>query len=178
MRTFIGGIGSRDSAEDSIGIQVSERLAADAPIHAARVVVEPVRGDAAELAAQLNGEWPQFERVILVGSVTRERTPGSVTAYRWDGEIPNEAIAAGADGDVTAEDDCFDSMLLRVRELVDRPAEFILVEVEPEVSRGRQADAAAMERARILVRRLATNARAAAELPVRALGAPASARDR
>jgi len=173
MRTFIGGIASPDSAERSIGARLSERLASDAPINAARVVVADLSADPFEIAEQLNSEWPKFERVILVGEVPRSRAAGTVTAYRWNGNDPNEDDAAR-----TAERDSadFDATLLMVRSLADLPDEIIVVEVEPEISSQRHEalrDArgdSAVERARTLVRRLATNSRAAKTLPECALG--------
>jgi hypothetical protein len=173
MRTFIGGIGSRDSDAQSIGIRVSERLASDAPINAAGVVVADVSGDPIDVAERLNGEWPKFERVIFVGAVARARPAGTVTAYRWDGHWPNEDRANGSDA---ASDDggSFDRTMLAVRGLTELPDEIIVVEIEPEVAAeagdGANGRASTMERARTLVRRLATNARAASSLPHCALG--------
>ncbi|MGQ0639338.1 MAG: hypothetical protein ACT4P6_00975 [Gemmatimonadaceae bacterium] len=175
MRTFIGGIAAHDSADHSIGVQVSERLAADAPINAARVVVGEWSSDAVEIADRLNSEWPKFERVIFVGAVIRARAAGTVTAYRWNGSEPNESEPRGPVED--ADSLVFDNMLLAVKALADLPEEIIVVEVEPDGGRGgeQRADgsarpAAALERARTLVRRLATNARAAQALPICALG--------
>ena len=176
MRTLIGGVGARDSRDNAIGVLVSDRLAQDAPIAAARVVVEDLSFDPVEVAERLNNEWPRFERVIFVGAVARARPAGTVAAYRWDGELPTgdrmyDAFAAADDGVVSLE-----NTLLIVKQMADLPDEVIVVEVEPEVAASEQGDAlspavsAAFERARTLVRRLATNSRAAADLPKSALG--------
>ncbi len=172
MRTFIGGIGSHAWGEQSIGILVSERLATDAPIHAARVVVGDLSGDPIEVAERLNNEWPKFERVILVGGVSRARPAGTVTAYRWDRDVPNDSRLAESQAATDADGVSFDSTVLAVSELADLPNEIIVVEIEPERANehGDGPQAAAIERARILVRRLATNARAATDLPSCSLG--------
>jgi hypothetical protein len=167
MRTFIGGIGSRDTDAESIGRLVSARLARDAPINAAGVVVADVNGDPLDLAARLNGEWPKFERVIFVGAVARERPAGTVTAYKWDGRGPNEGSRDAADGD--GDGIAFDSAVLTVSSLADLPDDVIVVEIEPETE-SPNAGSRAVERARTLVRRLATNASAATTLPECALG--------
>ncbi len=176
MRTLIGGIGARDSRDHAIGVLVSDRLAQDAPIASARVVVEDLSFDPVEVAQRLNSEWPRFERVIFVGAVARARPAGTIAAYRWDGELPtddrmHDAFAAADDGVVSLE-----NTLLIVKQMADLPDDVIVVEVEPEVAESERGDtlspavSAAFERARTLVRRLATNGRAAADLPRTALG--------
>ncbi|MGH7710737.1 MAG: hypothetical protein ACREOG_05610 [Gemmatimonadaceae bacterium] len=180
MRTLIGGVGQRDSGDHAIGALVSDRLATDAPINAARVVVEDLSADPIEVAERLNGEWPKFERVIFVAAVARARPAGTIAAYRWDGDVSNDDGEQERDGDLRSAADhdlaAFDSLLLSVKRLADLPDETIVVEVEPDSTGSHHVDSlgpagtAALERVRTLVRRLATNARAAADLPRRALG--------
>lgn len=165
MRTIIAGVSSPQSEHRSLDALLHETLARDAPITAARVVVEDLSEDPLEAARRLDDEWPRFERVILVGAVTRERPPGTITAYRWDGE------ADARDGD-TAH---FDTTLLALKELADVPDELIVVEIEPDVHERLGRDVtpevgAALARARTLLRRLATNGRASQDLPRSALG--------
>lgn len=177
MRTFIGGIGSDDFDRASLGMLVSERLASDAPINAAGVVVAGLNGDPLALADRLNGEWPQFERVIFVGAVARARPAGTVTAYKWDRRVPND-YARDRDedrhGDLEGAGALFDNTVLTVSRVADLPGEIIMVEIEPDSqsSRGElgPVQTRAVERARTLVRRLATSAHAATKLPECALG--------
>ena len=150
---------------------MSERLAHDAPIKAAQVVVEELSSNPLQFAERLNAEWPPFERVIFVGEFARSRPAGTVEAYRWDGEVVfQEENEDSRDAEASLEN------TLRVaRELGGLPDEIIIVEVEPEVAESSgtelsSAAAAAIERARTLVRRLATNRRAVADLPRSALG--------
>ena len=163
MRTIIAGVDGSD-VDDSLSALLNARLAQDAPITAARVVVEDLGGDPLAVAHRLDEEWPRFDRVIFVGAVARERPAGTVSAYRWNGD-PN-----GATEDLAA----FDSTLLAVRQLADVPDHVIVVEVEPDgyETTGPMSSAlvAGLERARTLLRRLATNGRAAADLPSTALG--------
>ena len=176
MRTLIGAIGSRDSRDHAIGALVGARLAADAPIAAAQVVVEDLSVDAAEVAERLSREWPRFDRVILVGAVMRDRPAGTIAAYRWTGELADEANDDALHDTLTSDgtsNASFDSTLVMLKRIADLPEEIVVVEVEPEVAEGESltpAAAAAVERARILVRRLATNGRAVAGLPRQALG--------
>jgi len=182
MRTFVGGVagGARDSRDHSIGVLVSERLAHDAPIEAAQVVVEELSANPLQVVERLNAEWPPFERVIFIGAVARSRPAGTVEAYRWDGEVisQDENADRADDGEASLE-----QTLLVAREVGGLPDEIIIVEVEPEVAEfGSAAElspsaTAAIERARTLVRRLATNARAAAVLPRSALGGIRSGRN-
>jgi hydrogenase maturation protease len=180
MRTFVGGVGARESRDHSIGALVSERLAHDAPIEAAQVVVEQLSANPVQVAERLSAEWPPFERVIFVGAVARSRPAGTVQAYRWDGEVvPHDEDDDSSSGGREAS---LENTLLVARELGGLPDEIIVVEVEPEVAAGfgpelSAATTAAIERARTLVRRLATNARAVADLPRSALGGMRPSRD-
>ena len=171
MRTFVGGVAARES-RDSIGALVSERLAHDAPIEAAQVVVEELSPNPLEVAERLNAEWPPFERVIFVGAFARLRPAGTVEAYRWDGEV----VFRDENEDPGDAEASLENTLQVARELGGLPDEIIIVEVEPEVAGSGAGDevssatTAAIERARTLVRRLATNRRAVADLPRSALG--------
>lgn len=163
MRTFIAAIGSGDGSP--LGDFVKERLAGDAPLHAARVVMDDLATDPMEVAERLHDEWP-LERVIFVGSVARARPAGSLAAYRWDRESPNESPNGDGDGSL------FDSTLLALRGLADLPDDVIVVEIEPEDDGGfdQSVPEATLERAQALLRRLATSSRAADSLPTTALG--------
>ena len=181
MRTFVGGVAASESRDRSIGVLVSERLAHDAPIEAAQVVVEELSRNPVQVAERLNAEWPPFERVIFVSAVARSRPAGTVEAYRWDGEVvPNDEDEDSSPGDREAS---LENTLLVAREYGRLPDEIIIVEVEPEVGASGSgvqlspSATAAVERARTLVRRLATNAQAVAGLPRSALGGKRSVRD-
>jgi hypothetical protein len=168
MRTFIAAIGAADNP--TLSSFVRERLAGDAPMTAARVVLEELAADAADVADRLNAEWPQFERVILVGSVARARPAGTLSAYRWDGQSPNEERDPAIDGQGTPS---FDSTLLALKELADLPDDVIVVEIEPhdeDEAAASMHDGSTLDRAQILVRRLATSAQAGAALPRKTLG--------
>ncbi|HJU72731.1 MAG TPA: hypothetical protein VJ717_03225 [Gemmatimonadaceae bacterium] len=166
MRTIIASVGGTDG-DTALAALLTERLARDAPIAAARVVVEDLSGDPTDVAQRLEDEWPRFDRVIFVGAVARDRPAGTVAAYRWDGDASSPAEA-----DEYAP---FDTMLLAVRQLVDVPDEVIIVELEPDDHDGVRhmspAVVAGLERACILSRRFATNGSVAADLPRAALGA-------
>lgn len=178
MRTLIGAIGARDHRAQAISALVRARLASDAPIAAARVVVEDLSDDAAEVAERLSREWPRFDRVILVGAVARERPAGTIAAYRWSGDLEDAANDAATRDTLTSDGSdsaFFDSTLVMLRRIADLPDEIIVVEVEPEGADAGDGSltptsATAVERARTLVRRLATNGRAVAGLPRHTLG--------
>ncbi len=172
MRTLIGAIGARDTRDHAIGALVSEQLAADAPIAAARVVVEDLSVDAAEVAERLSHEWPRYDRVILVGAVARDRPAGTISAYRWSGDVANDDAMDDTLTSDGASNASFDSTLVMLKRIADLPDEIVIVEVEPEVAAvaSDSLTRAAVERARVLVRRLATNSRAVAGLPRHALG--------
>lgn len=168
MRTFIGGIASAEAIEN--GGLVREQLRGDASLAAAHVVVEDLVNDPLEVVARLNDEWPHFERVIFVGTVARSRSPGTLVAYRWNGDVAPER------DELVSDVANLDGTLRAVREMIELPDEVIVVEVEPEADvadRNADTDAAvrgALLQSHALLRRLATNRAAAAELPTAALG--------
>jgi Ni,Fe-hydrogenase maturation factor len=164
MRTFIGGIASAEALDN--GGLVREQLHGDASLVAAHVVVEDLANDPLEVAARLGDEWPHFERVIFVGTVARSRPPGTLVAYRWNGESAGSEVV---DGRGTLDD-----TLRAVRDIVELPDDIIVVEVEPESDTGEaetdRTVRATLRASQALLRRLATNRAAAAELPAAALG--------
>lgn len=165
MRTFIGGIASAEALEN--GGLVREQLQGDASLAAAQVVVEDLANDPLEVAARLTEEWPHFERVIFVGAVARSRPPGTLVAYRWNGDVAMDA------DDMAPHGANMDDTLRAVREIVELPDEVIVIEVEPDDRGGGDTDRtvrAALQKSRALLRRLATQRAAGAELPSAALG--------
>ena len=74
---------------------------------------------------------PPYDRVVFVAAVARGRDPGTVSAYRWDGSLPdNEQIQARVSEAVTGVIS-LDNTLIVCGALGGLPDDVRVVEVEP-----------------------------------------------
>ncbi len=74
----------------------------------------------------------RYRKIVLVGAVKRGREPGTISRYRPDGPLPNEAeiqarIGEGVTGVVSLE-----SILIVCRFFEAMPEDVVVLEVEPE----------------------------------------------
>jgi hydrogenase maturation protease len=124
---LVGGIGYRNLRDGSVGIHVIERLAGRV---ADGVEVEDVSYHPVGLSQNLQ-DRPPYDRVVLVAAVARGRAPGTVTAYRWDGQLPDdEQIQARVSEAVTGVIS-LDNTLVVCGALGGFPKDVRVVEVEP-----------------------------------------------
>jgi len=75
---------------------------------------------------------PPYDRVVLVGSISRGHEPGTVSAYRWDGQLPDpdeiqQCVSEAVTGVISLE-----NTLIVCAALGGLPDDVRLVEVEPE----------------------------------------------
>ena len=84
MRVLVGGVGYRNLRDGSLGPYLADRLA-----HRAGngVEVEDISYHPVGLVQNLQEREP-YDRVVLVGAVSRGRDPGTLETYRWDGVLP------------------------------------------------------------------------------------------
>jgi hydrogenase maturation protease len=112
----------------SVGPWVADQLA---KARASGVEVEDVSYHPVGFSQNLQERDP-YGRVVLVGSVERGRAPGTVEAYRWDGELPprdeiQERVSEAVTGVIS-----LDNTLIVCGALGGLPQEVRVVEVEPE----------------------------------------------
>ena len=134
MRTLVGGIGYRDLRDHSIGVMVSDRL--EQREWPPQIVVEDVSYNPIAFVQRLHDEPPgqQFERVILVSATPRSgRTPGTITAFRWDGALPDDGTVQAAVAEAVTGVIALDNTLMIGRYFGGLPADVIVVDVEPEL---------------------------------------------
>ena len=126
-RVLLGGIGYRNLRDGSIGLHVIERLAERV---GDGVEVEDVSYHPVGLSQNLQ-ERPRYDRVVLVGAVARDRPPGTVTSYRWDGQLPDsEEIQTRVSEAVTGVIS-LDNTLIVCGALGGFPEDVRVVEIEP-----------------------------------------------
>ena len=112
----------------SVGPWVADQLdgASDGGVEVEDVSYHPVG-----LSQNLQDRLP-YDRVVLVGSLERGRPPGTVTAYRWDGELPGrdeiqQRVSEAVTGVIS-----LDNTLIVCAALGGLPGDVRVVEVEPE----------------------------------------------
>jgi hydrogenase maturation protease len=128
VRVLVGGLGYRNLRDGSVGPWVADALEGEARDG---VEVEDVSYHPVGLSQNLQ-DRPAYDRVVLVAAVSRGRAPGTVTAYRWDGRLPDrDAIQARVSEAVTGVIS-LDNTLIVCGALGGFPDDVRVVEIEPE----------------------------------------------
>ena len=127
MRVLVGGVGYRFLRDGSLGPWLTDRLAERA---GNGIEVEDVSYHPVGLSQNLQERRP-YDRLVLVAAVRRGRPPGTVAAYRWDGELPErdaiqERVAEAVTGVIS-----LDNLLIVCGALGGFPDDVRVVEVEP-----------------------------------------------
>lgn len=172
---IVGGIGYRNLRDHSVGGAVVDRLARRAWPDG--VVVEDLSYNPVAVVQRLHDEPPgrRFQRAVLIGAVARGgRPPGSVTAYRWDGALPDAGRVQDAVAEAITGVIALDNTLIVGRQFGALPDKVVVVEVEPGVEAfGDEFSppvAEAIDAVCTLVATLATDPAALARLPEAPLG--------
>ncbi len=174
MRVIVGGVAYPDLCDYSIGIDVQERLSErEAPPN---VLVEDISYNPIAIIQRLDDESDadRFGRLVVVSAVKRGNRPaGTVSAYRWDGGMPDEEEIQRMVTDAVTGIIAVENTLVIARYFKALPDEVVVVEVEPETHEFGAAlsaeVAAAFDDICELVWSLATDDRAVAELPMGSL---------
>ena len=181
MRVLVGGVGYRNLRDHSVGVQVVDLLMGrEWPDD---TVVEDLSYSPIAVVWRLEDEPPprRFGRVVLVSGIARggTRVPATITAYRWDGVLPAPEEVQRAVCDAVTGIICIDNTLVIGRHFGALPDDVAVIEVEPLAHEFGDAFSAPVagifDRLCALVTTLATDASAAAALPLAPLGGPVSA---
>ena len=121
-------MGYRHLRDMSVGPWLADELArADG----GGVEVEDVSYHPVGFSQNLQARDP-YDRVVLVGSHVRGREPGTIDAYRWDGDLPSpDEIQARVSEAVTGVIS-LENTLIVCAALGGLPDDVRVVEVEPE----------------------------------------------
>ncbi len=174
MRTIIAGIGYRNLRDHSVGPLLVDRLAGQRWPDG--VAVEDLSYGPIAVVQRFEDDPldRRFDRAVVVSAVQRDREPGSLTVYRWDGVLPSEEGVQRAVVDAVTGVIYLDNTLVVARHFRALPAEVIVIEVEPilhEFGDGfSPAVAEAFETMCRLARTLATDCASGEAIPVAGLG--------
>jgi len=127
MRILVGGVGYRYLRDGAVGVYMTDRLAASATngIEMEDLGYHPVG------FTQNLQDRPDYDRIVLVGAMTRGREPGTVTAYRWDHVLPpvkeiQDRVSEAVTGVISLE-----NLLIVTEAFGAFPDDVRVVEVEP-----------------------------------------------
>lgn len=125
-RVLVGGVGYRNLRDLSVGPFIADTLEPRDGVEIEDVSYHPVG-----LSQNLE-DRPPYRRVVLVGAVERGRAPGTVSCYRWDGELPprdeiQQRVSEAVTGVISLE-----NTLIVCAALGGLPDDVRVVEVEPE----------------------------------------------
>lgn len=127
MRVLVGGVGYRFLRDGSVGPWLTDRWEGrtDNGMEVEDLSYHPVG-----LTQNLQDRAP-YDRIVLVGSQHRGRAPGTVQAYRWDGELPDvdeiqRRVSEAVTGVISLE-----NLLIVCGALGGFPDDVRVVEVEP-----------------------------------------------
>ena len=176
MRVVIGGVGYRNLRDHSLGIVISDELEALARPPA--LLVEDLCYGPVAVAQWFLDEAREapITRAVFITAIGREdgRSPGTISAYRWDHALPSDEEIQRCVVDAVTGVILLDNTLTVVEWMGALPEETIVIEVEPlEHAFGDEMSPAVAEayaEVRRLALHVATDEAAGRALPVRPLG--------
>jgi len=134
VRVIVAGVGYRNLRDHSVGPIVTDRLLARA--WGDDVVVEDLSYNPIAVVQRLEDEPPErrLTRAVLIAAVERgNRPPGAVSAYRWDGILPDDDEVQRAVTEAVTGVIALDNTLVVTRHFGGLPDEVVVIEVEPVV---------------------------------------------
>lgn len=176
MRALIGGVGYPDLSDHSVSWALVDLLEQRGLPEGTSV--EDVSYNPVAVAQRLQDEpdASRLEVLILVSAIERGRSPGTVTAYRWDGLLPSDEEIHRAVTDAVTGIIYLDNTLVVTRHLGALPERVAVIEIEPLVEAfGTPMSApvaAALEGVADAAVQYATDPQAFDELPLKGLGGP------
>lgn len=169
---LVGGVGYRHLRDHSVGTVVSDRLEGrEWPEH---VRVQDLSFNPVAVSQQLEEDLTEDDVLVLISAVERGRPPGTVVAYRWDGELPDPERVQDAVAEAVTGVIALDNTLMVTKQFGGLSSHVVVVEIEPaEESFGDELSdpvAAGVERIVEVVERIALDPATVERIPVAPLG--------
>ena len=131
MKTLVAGVGYSNLRDLSLGPILTAQLASmDWPADV-EVDADLSFGPIA-VVQRFQTQPEQYERVVLFAAVSRGRSPGTVTVYRWLGKLPPGEEIQARIGEAVSGVVSLDNLLIIGEHFGIWPKEVIVIEVEPE----------------------------------------------
>jgi hydrogenase maturation protease len=127
VRVLVAGVGYRFLRDNALGVYITDTLAPEA---SNGVEFEDLGYHPVGFTQNLD-ERPDYDRIVFVGAVDRQREPGTITAYRYDHVLPdvaeiNERVADSVTGSIS-----LDNLIVVSEAFKALPEDVWVVEVQP-----------------------------------------------
>jgi hydrogenase maturation protease len=127
VRVLVAGVGYRFLRDNALGVYITDTLAPEA---SNGVEFEDLGYHPVGFTQNLE-ERPDYDRIVFVGAVDRQREPGTITAYRYDHVLPdvaeiNERVADSVTGSIS-----LDNLIVVSEAFKALPEDVWVVEVQP-----------------------------------------------
>lgn len=129
-RVLVAGLGYSHLGDLSLGPELAMELAAQSWPEG--VEVEDLSHGPVSVMYQLQEAMPPYDRLVLVAAVQRERPPGSVVCYRWDGALPDAVEIQNRVEEAVTGVISLDNLLIVTGYFGALPEDVVVIEVEPE----------------------------------------------
>lgn len=129
-KTLVGGVGYHLMRDLSLGPVLTAQLAdMDWPDHV-QIDADFSYGPVA-IVQRFKSEPDICDKIVLFAAIERGRPPGTITAYRWQGELPDEDEIQARIGEALTGVVSLDNLLVVGEQFNIWPEEVMVVEVEP-----------------------------------------------
>jgi hydrogenase maturation protease len=128
VRVLVCGVGYRFLRDNALGVYITDTLG---PQATNGVEFEDLGYHPVGFTQNLN-ERPDYDRIVFVGAVNREREPGTVTAYRYDHVLPDVKEIQERVGDSVTGSISLDNLIIVSEAFKALPEDVWVVEVEPD----------------------------------------------
>ena len=127
MRVLVCGVGYRFLRDNAVGVWLTDTLA---PQASNGIEFEDLGYHPVGFAQNLD-ERPDYDRIVFVGAVQRDRPPGTVKAIRYDHVLPDpqeiqERVADSVTGSIS-----LDNLVVVAEAFKSLPDDVWIVEIEP-----------------------------------------------
>ncbi len=130
MRVLVVGVGHPFLRDLSIGpVLVPELSRLDWP---AGVEVDDWSFNPIAIVQRLEALPEPYDRIVVLSAVERGRPPGTISRYRWSGDLPDAAEIQQRVGEAVMGIINLDNLLIVGQHFGAFPPEVLVVEVEPE----------------------------------------------
>lgn len=131
MDTLVGGVGYTFLRDLSIGPVLTKHLATiEWPANL--IIDEDLSFGPISIVHRFNARSTPFKKVVLFGAITRGKVPGTITSYKWKGELPSEQEIQDRISEAVTGVVSLDNLLIVGEHFQIWPSETYVVEVEPE----------------------------------------------
>ena len=130
MKTLVAGVGYHNMRDLSLGPELTARMMEmNWP---AQISVDPdFSFGPIAIVQRFQADPSLCDRLVLFAAISRDRQPGTITAYRWPGKLPSTSEIQARIGEAVTGVVSLDNLLIIGEQFGIWPDDLFVVEVEP-----------------------------------------------